>query len=271
MTQGSPGKEGDADIGSFNRALEDSLAKRNMSRSQICDEADSVSKRILQEYGAVFLAEDKVLPPPVCIFGSSDEVNAYQARLQVLAEDIGGDRIELQAEAMRAYLEARSEAMAAGLDITPRGGPEAAKRKFEDTLEFWNDRVDRGCKHWLEKGRLTQEQVDKIKSLQGKEQIKEIFEYEKEEIFFNTFFNYSILYSVAAPGSSQHLALLALDIKEFPNPKIRAIMGNHGWFRTVRNDAPHFTFLGKKESELASLGLKKFENKDGEFWIPDIK
>ena len=48
-------------------------------------------------------------------------------------------------------------------------------------------------------------------------------------------------------------------------------MGKHGWFRTVQGDAPHFTYLGVKPDELKNLGLKMIENKDGEFWIPNVK
>jgi hypothetical protein len=44
-------------------------------------------------------------------------------------------------------------------------------------------------------------------------------------------------------------------------------MNKYGWFRTVRNDEPHFTFLGRDEGELESLGLKKV---DGDFWVPDL-
>ncbi len=47
-------------------------------------------------------------------------------------------------------------------------------------------------------------------------------------------------------------------------------MGNHGWFRTVKGDAPHFTYLGVKESDLKNLGLQKVETKDGYFWVPNV-
>ena len=100
--------------------------------------------------------------------------------------------------------------------------------------------------------------------------MREVLELEREGIYFNTFFDNSILYSVAAPGTSQHLSMLALDVKQFNDPAVRKILAKHGWFRTVQNDQPHFTFLGHKEKDLKKMGLKQIETKDGEFWIPDI-
>ena len=252
------------------KTLDVALSKRNSNLAALYDENDAVSKRILHEYGAIFIADEKVLAPPVCMFTSADEVNKFQAKTQIAGEQIGGAKIELQANAMKAYLEAEAEAKNAGLDIRPRGGTEAARRGFDDTLRLWKSRVDPACEHWIEKGKLTQDQADKLKALPIKDQVREVLEYEKNGIYFNTRFDNSILYSVAAPGTSQHLSMLALDIEEFANKQVREIMAKHGWFRTVQNDSPHFTFLGKNESELEGLGLKKVENKEGEFWIPNV-
>jgi hypothetical protein len=252
------------------KTLDAALARRNSNLTALCDESDAVSKRILHEYGAIFIADEKVIAPPVCMFTNADDVNNFQAKTQIAGEQIGGAKIELQANAMKAYLEARAEAKTNGLDIKPKDGAEAARRGFDDTLRLWKSRVDPACEHWIGKGKLTREKADKLKSLPIKDQVREVLEYEKSGIYFNTFFNNSILYSVAAPGTSQHLSMLALDVEEFANKQVRKIMANHGWFRTVQNDSPHFTFLGKKESELESLGLKKVENKDGEFWIPNV-
>jgi hypothetical protein len=252
------------------KTLNAALSKRNSNLAELCDETDAVSKRILHEYGAIFIADEKVLAPPVCMFKSTDEVNNFQAKTQISGEQVGNAKIELQANAMKAYLEARAEAKTNNLDIKPKDGAEAARRGFDDTLRLWKSRVDPACEHWVSKGKLTQDQADKLKALPIKDQVREVLEYEKSGIYFNTFFNNSILYSVAAPGTSQHLSMLALDVEQFANKQVREIMAKHGWFRTVQNDAPHFTFLGKKEEELPSLGLKKVENKDGEFWIPNV-
>jgi len=75
---------------------------------------------------------------------------------------------------------------------------------------------------------------------------------------------------VAPPGTSQHLSMLALDVKEFENAKVREILAAHGWFQTVASDLPHFTYIGAKESELPGLGLKKTTSGGRTFWVPDI-
>ena len=75
--------------------------------------------------------------------------------------------------------------------------------------------------------------------------------------------------SVAAPGTSQHIAMLALDVAEYGNASARRILANHGWFQTVKSDLPHFTYLGRKEKDLPALGLRSVTIGNQVFWIPD--
>lgn len=253
----------------FYSVLEQTLTKRGKKREDICDEKDLVASRILREYGSVFLVIDTVLPPPVCIFSNSEDVDNFQKQLGIATQIIEGTKIELQPAAMEALMKARSEAFFAGLDITPRDGSIAGRRGFSETARLWNSRFEPACAYWLKKGRLTQEQVDKLKTLPMKEQVKEVLQLEKTGIYFNSAFNNSILYSVAAPGTSQHLALLAFDVVEFENEQVREILAKHGWYRTVQNDRPHFTFLGHKEEDLPKFGLRKIVNGNGKFWIPN--
>lgn len=254
----------------FYRVLDKILPKRGLSEKDICNQADTVQLRILNEYGSVFIAGEGVVPPPVCMFTSSAEVDAFQQGIFKAGEEIAGTRIELQTVAMQELLKARAEALKEGLDITPRGGSEAARRSFEDTLRLWKSRFEPACAYWLKEGRLNAEQVEKLRSLPIKEQVRQVLELEKQGVYFNTRFDDSILYSVAAPGTSQHLSMLALDVKEFGDQKVRDILAKHGWFRTVQNDTPHFTFLGRQEKHLKKMGLKKIETREGEFWIPDL-
>ncbi|MCU0239114.1 MAG: hypothetical protein MUC29_06705 [Pyrinomonadaceae bacterium] len=254
----------------FQESLTEILPKRGMNLGTICDESDSVSKRILHEYGSIFIANESVLPPTVCMFTSDEEVNNFQAKAGISSENVNGTQIELQPNAMKALLSAVEEAKAQGLSITPRGGEESARRGYADTLRLWKSRFEPACEHWLGKGKLNAEQIEKLKVLPIKEQVKEVLELEKDGIYFNTFFNNSILYSVAAPGTSQHLSMLALDVEEFGNKRVREILAKNGWFRTVQNDDPHFTYLGRSEAELESFGLKKIENDKGEYWIPNV-
>ena len=103
-----------------------------------------------------------------------------------------------------------------------------------------------------------------------KEQVRAVLELEKQGIYFNKFFNNSILYSVAAPGASQHLSMLAFDVNEYRNPEVREILEKHGWFQTVRHDSPHFTFLGRPKEELSKLGLFEVQTYNGKFWVPNV-
>jgi hypothetical protein len=256
------------DKSSFYSVLEASLTKYNLKRSDICDESNPVQKRILEEYGAVFLTNAN--PPPKCMFTSADEVNNFQNKVGMASENVGGATIELQAKAMKNLLEARDEAKSQGLDITPRDGAEAARRSFEQTFNLWKSRFDPACDYWKKQGKLTDEQINKLRSLPINDQVKEVLELEKQGIYFNKTFSATILSSVAAPGTSQHLSMLAFDATEFLDPKVRKILGNHGWFRTVKGDAPHFTFLGVNEGDLVNMGLQKIETKDGEFWVPKV-
>ena len=97
-----------------------------------------------------------------------------------------------------------------------------------------------------------------------------MLELEKDGIFFSKDFSKSVLYSIAAPGTSQHIAMLAFDANEFGDARVREILAEHGWFQTVLSDLPHFTFLGLKESELPARGLKSVEVHGQKFWIPNV-
>jgi hypothetical protein len=122
----------------------------------------------------------------------------------------------------------------------------------------------------VDKGLLSAAEAERIRNLPAREQVPEILELEKRKLYFSKDFSKSILYSVAAPGTSQHLSMLAFDVKEHNNPIVRSILEHHGWFQTVRSDLPHFTFLGVDKRLLPSLGLKMVRNGDRVFWIPDF-
>lgn len=253
----------------FYEVLRKSLKKRKTTIENICPSADSVARRVLEDYGAIFVAK-KVMPPPVCVFTSDAQVVQFQERAGYVTETIGFDDIELQPEAMKQLLKAREDAQKENLDITPRDGAEAARRSYEDSLQLWNTRFQPALTYWLEQGRLTEDQVNRLKSLPLRSQIAEVLELEKNGIFFSKDLSKSILYSIAAPGTSQHIAMLAFDVNEFDNPRVREILRKHGWFQTVLSDLPHFTFLGLKEKDLPKHGLKSVEVDGQVFWIPNV-
>jgi hypothetical protein len=254
----------------FDEVLAKELKKRKLSRESVCPSADPVARRVLAEYGAMFVAGDDVTPPPVCIFTNEGEVTSFQNSAGFATETISNDEIQLQHAAMKALLKAREEANEKGLDITPRNGAEAARRNYTDSLSLWKSRFLPALDYWTGKGKLTVEQAARLRSLPVAQQVAEVLELEKQGIFFSTDFSKSILYSVAAPGASQHIAMLAFDVDQFRNERVRAIMAKHGWFQTVLSDHPHFTFLGLKEKDLPKHGLKSVVVDGQKFWIPNI-
>ena len=253
----------------FYEVLRKSLKKRKINIETICPASDAVARRVLEDYGAIFLAR-KVLPPPVCVFTSDEQVVQFQETAGYRTEFMGYDEVELQPEAMKQLLKARAEAQKENLDITPRDGAEAARRSFEDSLHLWDTRFQPALDYWLAQGRLTETEVARLKSLPLRSQIAEVLELEKSGIYFSKDLSKSILYSIAAPGTSQHIAMLAFDVTEFDNPRVREILAKHGWFQTVLSDLPHFTFLGLKEKDLPKHGLKQVEVDGQVFWIPNV-
>jgi hypothetical protein len=255
---------------SFYEVLRKALKKRKTSVERICSTSDSVARRILEDYGAMFLATKKVTPPPVCIFTSETEVTKFQEEADYVTENIEGADVDLQKEAMKQLLKAREQALKEGLNITPRDGAEAARRSYEDSYQLWNTRFIPALDYWLQQGRLTEAQVARLKNLPLHQQIAEVLELERTGIYFSKDLSKSILYSIAAPGTSQHIAMLAFDVNEFDNPRVREILAERGWFQTVLSDLPHFTFLGLKEKDLPKNGLKNVEVDGQTFWIPNV-
>lgn len=235
------------------------------------DDSDDIGLRILSDYGAMFVVSDKIKVPPRCIFANEQEVQDFQNQATFVATIIDGKKIELQPAAMNALLAARDEARKLKLDITPRGGSEAARRSYADTVRLWYTRVSPALKYWQNRGRLSREQVKELEKLSAADQVSRVLELEKSGIFFSQDLSKSILYSIAAPGSSQHIAMVALDVSQFSNEEVRRILAKHGWFQTVYSDLPHFTYLGLSEDDLSRRGLRAVKLGSQVFWIPNIK
>jgi len=229
-----------------------------------------VERRLFAEYGAVFATT--AIPPPVILFGDAAQVEAFQASLSISSAFFGDYEIGLQAEALDALVNAASEMAEHGGSITARAA-DAGGRSYEDTIRLWTRNVARGIEHWQHLGRMTREQADLIRELVPADQVAVILSLEEtEQLFFGTFFDKSILYSVAAPGASQHLSMLAFDVAEYVDREVERRLGRHGWYRTVPNDLPHFTYLGHNEATLPDLGLHRIERTHTErmydFWTP---
>ncbi|MGI8788642.1 MAG: hypothetical protein ACR2HG_12870 [Pyrinomonadaceae bacterium] len=230
---------------------------------------DAVGQRLLKEYGALFVARGGAIPPNTVIFKDAAEVSAFQNGLSKSKEKIGNFDVELQSAAMKNLQDAIAEAKQSNLTITPRGA-DSAKRDYAGTVDLWASRVNPGLAHYVGNGKLSQSEADRIKALSPFEQVPEIFKLESNGMYFSKDLSKSIIYSVAPPGTSQHLSMIALDVGENETPKVRDILAKHGWFQTVVSDLPHFTFLGVQENQLTGLGLKKVSDGGRTFWLPNL-
>ncbi len=231
--------------------------------------ATSIENTLLREYGAMFIARGGVTAPAKIVFRDEAEVSAFQSRLKISSETLGGIPLELQTAAMDDLRKAIADAKSQGLSITPRD-TDSARRSYDETVGLWKSRVDPALKHWVANGKMTQAEADRIAALSPFEQVPEVLKLEEKGIYFAKDLSKSIIYSVAPPGTSQHLAMLALDVKENENSKVRELLAKHKWYQTVVSDLPHFTYLGVEESELPGLGLKKITSGGRTFWVPDI-
>src|SRR4051794_32981411 len=101
----------------FYAALHRALAPRDIDCEGLCDLRDAAARRLLAEYGAMFLAAETVRVPSVCVFRDEAAVEQFQRGAESRATELGGATVELQAAALDGLLAAREEARAADLDI----------------------------------------------------------------------------------------------------------------------------------------------------------
>lgn len=233
-------------------------------------ETNRVAERVLFEYGAIYSADGEITIPDRCIFTGESDVSAFQTKLKVKNTIIGAYYIELQKIAMDALLAAQEEAEESGLQITPLDGSIGARRSYADTVRIWNSRFLPALKYWVERGRISRVEADEARQLTIGAQVCSVLDWETEGIYFSTNFTRSIFSATAPPGTSQHLSLLAFDVVQYGDLRIRKILNDHGWFQTIVNDQPHFTYLGVTEKELPSRGLKSVRKGNHVFWIPNM-
>lgn len=254
----------------FHRALAHSLDARSLTFNALCPPGDRLAARVLAEYGAMFVAVPDVVPPPVCVFADEREVAEFQRSVSCAEALIAGYEVRLQQRALESLLRARYAARAAKLNITPRDGAEASRRTYADGMRLWDSRFIPALAHWIAQERLSEAEAEGLRSLSPREQALAVLDLEAEGMFFSKDFSKSVLQSIAAPGTSQHLAMLAFDTVEFNDAAVRSLLRQHGWYQTVVSDLPHFTYLGWGEQDLAANGLRCVGTHDRPFWIPDF-
>lgn len=248
-----------------------SVVTTGIKLEEVCPvDADVVAARVFADYGAIFVAGNGVLFPTKCVFLNEAEVFNYQNAAKPKEATLGGTSIELQEPAMDALLAAVKEAAQKNLKITPRGGSISARRSYEDTTRLWNSRFNPGLAHWQKVGKISRQDAQAARAMPINQQVAQVLRWESKKLWFSTDLSKSILYSVAAPGASQHIFMLALDVEQFANKQVRDILAKHGWYQTVQSDLPHFTYLGVEESRLPSLGLKSVTVSGQKFWIPNL-
>ena len=238
--------------------------------STVLDQAsDYIGRLLLREYGSVFVAGNGVAPPDRLIYKDENEVAEFQKRVDVGSVEFVGVKFELQKQAADALKDVVDEALRSNLSITPRA-PDSGRRSYNETVGLWHSRVEPALDHWTAFGKISPEESAIIRSLPPFDQVPIVLSLEQKGIYFSKDFSKSIIYSVAPPGASQHLSMLAFDVTEFNDSRVRRILTEHRWYQTVVSDLPHFTYLGYAEDELTNCGLKKIESCDREFWLPDI-
>ncbi|WP_071191117.1 D-alanyl-D-alanine carboxypeptidase family protein [Trichormus sp. NMC-1] len=78
-----------------------------------------------------------------------------------------------------------------------------------------------------------------------------------------------ILGTVAPPGTSQHLWGLAIDLR-VSSAAQRQALNQNGWFQTVENDLPHWTYLGWNEEDLPKFGLRNKTVNGITYWVTPL-
>jgi hypothetical protein len=229
-----------------------------------------VAKRVLESYGSMFSTHESVVLPDVCIQPGEGAVIQFQKQLQIKPVDINGVRLNLQPPAADALSLSISQANERGFRISPLDGAIAGGRTYGDTLMLWNSRFIPALEFWLKRGRLSTADVDRIHRVELLEKVEMVLEWEKAGIYFSKSRTQSVLTSTAPPGTSQHLSLIAFDVVEYWNPEVRSILNNNGWYQTVVDDPPHFTYLGHPAADLPGRGLRFVAKGGFHFWIPNL-
>ena len=255
----------------INTAAAKGAAKNKKKVESVCaHESDQLARRVFADYGSMFVAAETLRLPSTCIFRDAAAVERYQEELDIDSNRFGTVEIELQRPALEALTKAVDEAAKLGLSISPLDGRVAGRRSYDDTVRIWNSRFHRALSHWSSRARISSEDAERARTAPVIEQTRLVINWEKDGLYFSTSFSKSIFYSVAPPGTSQHLSLLAFDVVEAGDPAIRRILNKNGWYQTIRSDQPHFTFLGIPEDQLPSRGLQKVLHNGNAYWVPHL-
>lgn len=186
---------------------------------------------LLRAYGSVFVNPNpQIKLPQKVLFTNEQETKQFQSSL-TLTQVKNTSQCYLQKLAAEALNQARAQVQ---IPLKSGYGASDCTRSFATNLRFWHKYANN----------KTLEQVR-----QGKET--------------------TILGVVAPPGASQHLWGLAIDLRVTTEAQKQALNQN-GWYRTVENDIPHWTYVGISEDKLTDNGFQNKVIRDITYWVTPL-
>lgn len=223
-----------------------------------CDATNKIQERILFEYGAVYLSKNAILPTK-CRFENETEIAEFSNQFKAKENKLDFGEFYLQPIAKKSI----------DIVIAKLGGnyKRIARNDNNSTT------VTRGINDDWALRTYAQTEVNWLKKL-NREKIP--FSRSLLSLILANDGKKPIMFSVAIPGGSQHHLGLAIDVNSEGDNKCgdncENALKENGWFRTVRFDPYHFTYLGYKETELPSKGLKKVVCSGTlTYWVPNVQ
>lgn len=186
---------------------------------------------LLRAYGSVFVNQNpEIKLPQKVLFTNEQETKQFQSSL-TLTQVKNTSQCYLQKSAAEAFNQARAQVQ---IPLKSGYGASDCTRSFATNLRFWQKYANN----------KTLEQVR-----QGKE-IK-------------------ILGIVAPPGASQHLWGLAIDLRVTTEAQ-KQVLNQNGWYRTVENDIPHWTYVGLPLEKLTQFGFQNKVVENVTYWLTPL-
>ncbi|MBE9036165.1 D-alanyl-D-alanine carboxypeptidase family protein [aff. Roholtiella sp. LEGE 12411] len=186
---------------------------------------------LLRAYGAVFVNPDtEIKLPQKDIFANEQETQKFQDTLSMGQVDDTND-CYLQKSAANALNKAR---VLQNIPLKSGYGSGDCTRNFATNLRFWHKYANNQILARVQQGKETK-----------------------------------ILGLVAPPGTSQHLWGLAIDLR-ISNQRQKQALNENGWFQTVENDIPHWTYVGLSEEYLPQFGFKNKVIRGISYWITPL-
>ncbi|WP_193196123.1 D-alanyl-D-alanine carboxypeptidase family protein [Nostoc sp. MG11] len=194
---------------------------------------------LLRAYGAAFVNPDtEIKLPQKDIFANEQETQEFQDTL-IMGQVDGTKDCYLQKSAADALNKARSSYRGASLTLQniplkSGYGSGDCTRSFATNLRFWHKYANNQILARVQQGKETK-----------------------------------ILGLVAPPGTSQHLWGLAIDLRA-SNQRQKQALNQNGWFQTVENDIPHWTYIGLREENLSQFGFKNQVVRGITYWVTPL-